>query len=68
MQPGRRSTVRGIPDLLVDVDTHGALPLIRLRRELEDLLNERIGLATLELLHPKAPKAAERPVAEAVPL
>jgi uncharacterized protein len=54
-------------DLLVDfdVDTHGALPLIRLRRELEDLLNERIDLATLELLHPKA---AERAVAEAVPL
>jgi len=54
-------------DLLVDfdLDTHGALPLIRLRRELDDLLNERVDLATPQLL---LPEVAERVLAEAVPL
>jgi len=54
-------------DLLVDfdVDTHGALPLIRLRRELDELLDERVDLATPGLLRPDV---AERALAEAVPL
>jgi uncharacterized protein len=54
-------------DLLVDfdVDTHGALPLIRLRRELSDLLNELVDVVTPELL---LPQVAERALAEAVPL
>jgi len=54
-------------DLLVDfdVETLGALPLIRLRRELGDLLNERVDLATPELLRPEV---ARRVLAEAVPL
>jgi predicted nucleotidyltransferase len=52
-------------DLLVDFDTHGALPLIRLRRELDALLGERVDLTTPELLRPEI---AERALAEAVPL
>jgi uncharacterized protein len=54
-------------DLLVDFDVHahGALPLIRLRRELSQLLNERIDLATLELLRPDV---AARAISEAVTL
>src|SRR5215211_1660172 len=41
-------------DLLVDFDVNalGALPLIRLRRELDELLGERVDLATPELLLP----------------
>jgi len=54
-------------DLLVDfdVDSYGALPLIRLRRELGDLLDERVDVVTPELL---LPEVAERALAEAVPL
>jgi hypothetical protein len=54
-------------DLLVDFDVHahGALPLIRLRRELDDLLGEAIDVATTELLRPEI---AQRVEAEAVPL
>jgi uncharacterized protein len=54
-------------DLLVDFDvhTHGALPLIRLRRELDQMLDERVDVVTPELLRPDV---AERALAEAVPL
>lgn len=54
-------------DLLVDFDVHanGALALIRLRRELSDLLDERVDIATVDLLRPEV---AERALAEAVPL
>lgn len=54
-------------DLLVDFDVRalGALPLIRLRRELGELLGERVDVATLELLRPEV---AECAVSEAVPL
>jgi uncharacterized protein len=54
-------------DLLVDFDVHahGALPLIRLRRELSQLLNERIDLATPELLRPDV---VARAISEAVVL
>lgn len=54
-------------DLLVDFDVHrrGVLPLVRLRRELSDLLDERVDVATAELLRPDV---AERSLAEAVPL
>lgn len=54
-------------DLLVDFDVHanGALALIRLRRELSDLLGERVDIATVDLLRPDV---AERALAEAVPL
>jgi predicted nucleotidyltransferase len=47
------------------VHAHGVLPLIRLRRELSDLLDERVDIATAELLRPDV---AERALAEAVPL
>lgn len=54
-------------DLIVDFDvrTHGALPLIRLRRELGELLGERVDLVTSDLL---LPEVAARALAEAVPL
>jgi predicted nucleotidyltransferase/DNA-binding XRE family transcriptional regulator len=54
-------------DLLVDFDihAHGALPLIRLRRELSQLLNDRIDIATPELLRPDV---AARAISEAVVL
>jgi hypothetical protein len=54
-------------DLLVDFDVraHGALPLIRLRRELSQLLNEHVDVVTAELLRPEV---AARATAEAVPL
>lgn len=54
-------------DLLVeyDVHTHGGQALIQLRRELSDLLDERVDIATVELLRPEV---AERALAEAVPL
>ncbi|HVK22035.1 MAG TPA: helix-turn-helix domain-containing protein [Actinokineospora sp.] len=54
-------------DLLVDFDarTHGAMALIRLRRELSDLLDERVDIATIDLLRPEV---ATRALAEAVPL
>jgi hypothetical protein len=54
-------------DLLVDFDVHahGALPLVRLRRELDDLLGEKIDVATTELLRPEM---AQRVETEAVPL
>jgi predicted nucleotidyltransferase/DNA-binding XRE family transcriptional regulator len=53
-------------DILVDFDVpaHGALPLVRLRRELSELLGERVDLATTELLRPEVAREA---VAEAVP-
>jgi predicted nucleotidyltransferase len=47
------------------VHAHGVLPLIRLRRELSDLLDERVDVATAELL---LSDVAERALAEAVPL
>lgn len=54
-------------DLLVDFDvrTRGALPLIRLRRELDQLLGERVDVATADLLRPDV---SARATAEAVPL
>lgn len=54
-------------DLLVDYDAraHGAQALIRLRRELSELLDERVDIATVDLLRPEV---AERALAEAVPL
>jgi predicted nucleotidyltransferase len=54
-------------DLLVDFDlrAHGAAPLISLQRELDQLLDERVDLATVELLRPDV---AARAIAEAVPL
>lgn len=54
-------------DLLVDFDvqTHGVLPLIRLRRELDELLGERVDLVAPDLLLPEVAKQA---LAEAVPL
>lgn len=54
-------------DLLVDFDvhTHGAQALIQLRRELSELLDERVDIATVDLLRPEV---AERALAEAVPL
>jgi len=54
-------------DLLVEFDVHGhgARPLVRLRRELSELLGERVDIATAELLRPDV---AERALAEAVPL
>lgn len=61
----RAEDVRGSDvDLLVDYDVraHGAQALIRLRRE---LLDERVDIATVDLLRPEV---AERALAEAVPL
>lgn len=54
-------------DLIVDFDVraHGALPLIRLRRELGELLGERVDLVASDLL---LPDVAARALAEAVPL
>jgi len=54
-------------DLIVDFDVraHGALPLIRLRRELDELLGERVDLVAADLL---LPEVATRALAEAVPL
>jgi hypothetical protein len=54
-------------DLLVDFDVraNGAMPLIRLRRELSQLLNEHVDVVTAELLRPEV---AARATAEAVPL
>lgn len=54
-------------DLLVDFDihTHGGLPLIRLRRELTELLGQPVDIATPDLLRPEV---AERALAEAISL
>jgi predicted nucleotidyltransferase/DNA-binding XRE family transcriptional regulator len=54
-------------DLLVDfdVEARGALPLVRLRRELSDLLHERVDVVNAGLLRPEV---AEHALAEAVPL
>jgi len=54
-------------DLLVDFDVRasGAMPLIRLRRELDELLGEQVDVVTAELLRPDV---AARATAEAVPL
>lgn len=54
-------------DLLVDFDVrkHGAMPLIRLRRQLGQLLGEHVDLVTADLLRPEV---AARATAEAVPL
>lgn len=54
-------------DLLVDFDVrrHGAMPLIRLRRQLDELLEEHVDLVTADLLRPEV---AARATAEAVPL
>lgn len=54
-------------DLLVDFDVRarGAMPLIRLRRQLDELLGEHVDLVTAELLRPEV---AARATAEAVPL
>jgi predicted nucleotidyltransferase len=41
------------------------MPLIRLRRELSQLLNEHVDVVTAELLRPEV---AARATAEAVPL
>ena len=54
-------------DLLVDFDlgSVGALPLIRLRRELAELLHEEVDVATEALLQPEIARHAAD---EAVPL
>lgn len=54
-------------DVLVDFDVQhsGVLPLIRLRREISDLVGENIDIATAQLLRPDI---AQRALAEAVPL
>lgn len=54
-------------DLLVDFDLGnlGALPLIRLRREVAELLHEEVDIATEELLQPDIARHAAD---EAVPL
>jgi predicted nucleotidyltransferase len=52
---------------LVDFDLggHGALPLIRLRCELGQLLGEHVDVVTAELIRPEV---AARVATEAVPL
>jgi predicted nucleotidyltransferase len=54
-------------DILVDalVESEGILPLIRLQRELEELLGDRVDVSTPFLLKPAV---AEHALAEAVPL
>lgn len=54
-------------DVLVDFDVsvHGALPLIRLQRELSELLDDHVEIAAPELLRPEI---AERITMEAIPL
>lgn len=53
-------------DLLVDFDvSQGLMPIVGLKRELEDLLSETVDVAPLALLKPAV---AQRALAEAVPL
>ncbi len=51
-------------DLLVDFDVyaHGAQQLIQLRRELSELLGERVDVATVDLLRPEVAERALVPL------
>lgn len=53
-------------NLLIDFDlTQGLMPIVRLKRALEDLLHEPVDVAPFDLLKPSV---AERALREAVPL